>query len=337
MPEYSIVMPAYNASKYIAIAIESVLQQTFQDWELVIVDDGSTDNTADIVQEFVQRDKRIRYDRLPQNTGSAFIPRKEAVLKSTADWIVTLDADDYLENCYLEKIHKRKLETQADVILGKMCFVKNGNIPNTIPQNNFNMNQILTGEEACMLTIYGWGIGLNGTIISQRIYMTALNQSGSSAGMNADEVLSRRILLLSKHVAFADARYMYRLNEESITKKFSLKRFDIMHENKQLLDLLTQHFGKNSKEVKIMHLQLFHGVLCCESLYYKNLSAIPKESRKEIKKKIKDGYQTINFHYLKGKIPFYIYAVSCWGVKPMMSAVAIGLYAKKIKRLFQHP
>ena len=107
MPEYSIVMPAYNASKYIAIAIESVLQQTFQDWELVIVDDGSTDNTADIVQEFVQRDKRIRYDRLPQNTGSAFIPRKEAVLKSTADWIVTLDADDYLENCYLEKIHNK--------------------------------------------------------------------------------------------------------------------------------------------------------------------------------------------------------------------------------------
>jgi teichuronic acid biosynthesis glycosyltransferase TuaG len=57
----SIIMPAYNAEKYIAASIESVLAQTFSDWELIVVDDGSTDSTATVVQEFATSDPRVRY------------------------------------------------------------------------------------------------------------------------------------------------------------------------------------------------------------------------------------------------------------------------------------
>ena len=59
-PLISIIMPAYNASAYIAEAIQSVLDQTWTNWELIIVDDGSTDNTLQIAQQFAAKDKRIQ-------------------------------------------------------------------------------------------------------------------------------------------------------------------------------------------------------------------------------------------------------------------------------------
>ncbi|MFY7812011.1 MAG: glycosyltransferase family 2 protein, partial [Flavobacterium sp.] len=60
-PLVSIIMPTYNTEKYIRYSIESVISQTYLNWELIIIDDGSTDNTVIIVNEFIKKDSRIRY------------------------------------------------------------------------------------------------------------------------------------------------------------------------------------------------------------------------------------------------------------------------------------
>ena len=67
----SIIMPAYNSEKYIGETIESVLAQTYQNWELLIVDDCSTDNTPNIVHSDIAKDSRVKYSRLSQNLGAA--------------------------------------------------------------------------------------------------------------------------------------------------------------------------------------------------------------------------------------------------------------------------
>lgn len=89
-PIISIMMPAYNAQEYIAAAIESVLAQTFTGWELVIVDDGSTDRTPEIIRRF--DDRRIRYFR-QENAGEA-AARNTALHKMHSRWLAFLDADD---------------------------------------------------------------------------------------------------------------------------------------------------------------------------------------------------------------------------------------------------
>lgn len=89
----SIIMPAYNCSDYIRETLESVLAQTYKNWELIIVDDCSTDNTAEIIKEYQERDTRIKYYKLSKNSGAA-IARNKAIDVSKGKYMAFLDSDD---------------------------------------------------------------------------------------------------------------------------------------------------------------------------------------------------------------------------------------------------
>ena len=104
MPKVSIIMPAYNVEEYISIAIESILAQTFKDWELVITDDCSTDNTVKIIEGFCKEHKNIRLIKRKSNSGAARLPRKESAYASTGEFIMTYDADDFLANAHIDGV-----------------------------------------------------------------------------------------------------------------------------------------------------------------------------------------------------------------------------------------
>lgn len=92
-PLVSVIMPAYNAEKYIGEAIASVCAQTYENWELLILDDGSADRTAEIAQAYAQRDARIRVLHNPQNMGVART-RNRGFDLAQGEWIALLDSDD---------------------------------------------------------------------------------------------------------------------------------------------------------------------------------------------------------------------------------------------------
>lgn len=98
----SVIMPSYNAEKFIKESIESVLQQSYVDWELIIVDDQSTDNTVKIIDIYKQRDERIKYIVLEQNSGPA-VARNRAIEEAQGRYIAFLDADDLWMPQKLEK------------------------------------------------------------------------------------------------------------------------------------------------------------------------------------------------------------------------------------------
>lgn len=97
--KFSIIMAAYNAEKFIKEAINSVLYQTYQNWELIIVDDGSTDKTADIIDLYSRKDKRIITIH-QKNSGTAAAARNTALKYVTGEYIQMLDADDKFEKIY---------------------------------------------------------------------------------------------------------------------------------------------------------------------------------------------------------------------------------------------
>lgn len=103
MPVVSIVLPAHNAGRYIEAAIDSVRRQSCSDWELIIVDDGSTDNTAELIKAAQREDKRISVVRLPENSGGAATPRNRGIDKAKGRYIAFLDADDLWHPEKLEK------------------------------------------------------------------------------------------------------------------------------------------------------------------------------------------------------------------------------------------
>ena len=76
----SVIMPNYNRAKYISEAIESVISQTYPIWELIIIDDCSTDNSVNIIEEYVAKDERIKLIRLPKNSGPAIARNRNSKL-----------------------------------------------------------------------------------------------------------------------------------------------------------------------------------------------------------------------------------------------------------------
>lgn len=97
----SIIMPSYNTGKYIKETIESVLSQTYSNWELIIVDDCSIDDTDEVIKDFLM-DARIRYYKNENNSGAA-ISRNKALREAKGRWIAFLDSDDLWDSDKLEK------------------------------------------------------------------------------------------------------------------------------------------------------------------------------------------------------------------------------------------
>ena len=116
MPEplVSIIMPAYNAGKFIAQSIQSVVDQTCSNWELIVVDDGSTDRTAEAVQAFARGDTRIKYF-YQKNRGQG-VAKNTGIQAAGGDFIAFLDADDLWCQSKLTTQTGAMLETGADLV-----------------------------------------------------------------------------------------------------------------------------------------------------------------------------------------------------------------------------
>ncbi|MHA6964796.1 glycosyltransferase family 2 protein [Zobellella denitrificans] len=102
MPRFSIVTPVHNGALFLSKAIDSVLMQTISDWEMLLVDDCSSDNSVEIINAYVNKDSRIKLIQLHENSGSA-VARNAAIEKANGRFIAFLDADDIWFPNKLEK------------------------------------------------------------------------------------------------------------------------------------------------------------------------------------------------------------------------------------------
>jgi len=113
-PLVSVIMPAYNAEKYIGDSIQSVLDQTYSNWELLVVDDGSTDKTADVVRQFAARDSRVKY--IFQQNGRQAKARNTGIAQSSGTLLAFLDSDDLWLPEKLERQLQTLDATNVDVV-----------------------------------------------------------------------------------------------------------------------------------------------------------------------------------------------------------------------------
>ncbi len=139
-PLVSIIIPACNAAPYIGDAIRSVQQQTFTDWELLLTDDGSTDDTADIVKPFLA-DERIRYTK--QTNSGVSAARNTGIAAAKGAYIGFLDADDaLLPESIAEKIKVLEADPKTDFVFGDVIYCDAALQPST---------SILTGSDKQLL------------------------------------------------------------------------------------------------------------------------------------------------------------------------------------------
>lgn len=121
-PLVSVIMPSYNGEEFIEQAISSVIAQTVEDWELIVIDDCSEDRTPQIVEGFAISDERVRLVRNEKNMGAAG-SRNRGLELCNGDYVALLDSDDYWQPQWLSKMLERARQTEADIIYCSYAIV----------------------------------------------------------------------------------------------------------------------------------------------------------------------------------------------------------------------
>ena len=117
----SIVLTAYNVENFIGESIESCINQTYKDLEIIIVEDCSTDNTLRIIEEYQSKDPRIKIIKNDVNKGAG-MSRKIGIQNTTGEYILILDGDDWISNNFIEDLANKAIELDADIVSGGMTI-----------------------------------------------------------------------------------------------------------------------------------------------------------------------------------------------------------------------
>ena len=125
-PQFSVIIPVYNTKKYICECVDSVLSQSVDDFEILLIDDGSSDGSGDLCDELSQKDSRIR--AYHKNNQGQLHSRIFGINKSKGKYCLYLDSDDYLENDALQYLSEIILENKCDCIIFGLQSVSNGKI-----------------------------------------------------------------------------------------------------------------------------------------------------------------------------------------------------------------
>ncbi len=114
----SVIIPVYNGEKYLDNCIKSVANQTYKNLEIIVIDDGSTDRTVDICEEWKEKDHRVRVLHKPNGgRGSA---RNAGLAMATGEYIHFVDADDWIEEDAIESLYKALIKNNSDIVVGNM-------------------------------------------------------------------------------------------------------------------------------------------------------------------------------------------------------------------------
>lgn len=214
----SIIVPIYNAEKYLDSCIQSVLRQTYTNWELILIDDGSTDKSGRISEEYGFADERITV--FHQKNLGVSLARNQGIDEATGNYVVFLDADDELiEDCLAKTVNIAE-ETNADVVAGRSCE----------NQELFQDRIIWTGAEALENSLKDHLFTYSACAKLIRREFIGKTRFTPDIRINEDSYFVFQLLCKQNvFVLTNDVIYFYRANSESSSRTvFSEKYFDIL-------------------------------------------------------------------------------------------------------------
>ena len=209
----SIIVPVYNVEKFIHKCIESIINQTFSDWEAILVDDGSTDNSGVICDEYAKNDCRITViHKVNEGLSNA---RKSGVQIAKGEFIYHLDSDDFIANNTIELLINKQQETDADIVKGSYlkCDI-NGNP--IINGESIAPNKTLSKEDWLKFIIVNSHWNVCNNIFRTKIYREFINVPANVV-IGEDCIASLQIAPYVKKIStISDITYFYTQRGSSI-------------------------------------------------------------------------------------------------------------------------
>lgn len=246
----SIIIPIYNAASYLRECLDSILMQSFTDFELILVNDGSIDNSLTICEEYSQKDKRIRVIDGPNCGVSA--ARNKGLQIASGSWITFVDADDYFLNNALSILYQRAIQTGTDLVLANALKLKNAKFSELHNLKDEVLPNVIMSIKHFAL----WGYLFNADVI--RKYRLRFIDG---LAYSEDRIFIYQMAQYCKTIAFCSKPiYVYRVNATSACSSQNGVRKACHHLDAAFhLDQFARNYQKNEKAVyNYLHRQSVH-------------------------------------------------------------------------------
>lgn len=253
----SIVLPVYNVEKYLERCLDSVVNQTYKNLEIIIVDDGSTDSSSEISQKWQKKDNRIKVIR-KENAGLG-MARNTGIENATGDFIFFLDSDDYVSGDLVEKCLKKQQENNADVVLygfsrvdadnrvyfSRVPYLKSGRLVETdINDEVLPALMASMGKKVSGLWMSAWACMYSKNIIDKH-HWTFVSER---------EIIAEDVYSLLQYYSYVknvgvveESLYFYCDNGASLTHTYRTDRFEKINSFLEKTISRTQEFGYGQK------------------------------------------------------------------------------------------
>lgn len=293
-PLISVIVPVYNSEKYLNKCIDSIISQTYKELEIILVDDGSTDNSGKICDDFKLRDNRIVV--IHQMNKGLSAARNAGLMTATGEYITFVDSDDYIENDTYENVSVAIYKFNSDLVFfreksvdesGKTVYINGGTPSGDIYE--------ISKEDAAQMII---GRQING--MCDKVYRASLLKDlyfkeGHMYG--EDFIYNLHALSRVEKIGYVDQiKYSYVMNNSSVThKSFNKNSFDQVY----FKDVIAEYVEKNfPKFTAVCKKRAFLARLrVCRPIYFEKLQAQYETELKEL-----NEYMRTNFSSIKNQL-----------------------------------
>lgn len=223
----SVIMPLYNNEKYVIEAIQSVINQTYKDWELIIINDASTDNSKFVVQNFLEKEKdnRLIFIDLKENKGVSFA-RNLGMRKAKGEYISFLDSDDFWDKNFLNELYRKIKETNGKLVYSKFAYFYNGdNIKiNKAVMREGKIDKFIVKKKCRYETEYPFHICA--ILVKKSLIETYKIKFPEDQNLFEDGLFLSKLICITDIVSVNKVLMYYRQHQTSIThKKYTKKEY----------------------------------------------------------------------------------------------------------------
>ncbi len=257
MEKISVIVPVYNVENYLKKCIDSILNQTLEDIEIILVNDGSTDSCKEICDEYARKDNRIKVIHKP-NEGLS-MARNAGIREARGQYIGFVDSDDYIAWDMYEMLYQNIITYNADI---SICGLYNCYKEKSIPQYDGDEFLVMNNEEALKTALEGIKFSVNAV---NKLYKKELfdNIEFPKGKLSEDAFTIPKILSISSKIVFDSVpKYYYMHREDSITtSKFKEQDFDVVKAYENNLKLIKEDFPHLKKQAEFRLLWAYTYVL----------------------------------------------------------------------------
>ena len=295
----SVIVPVYNVEKYLDNCVESIVNQTYKDLEIILVDDGSPDNCPAMCDEWAQKDSRIKV--IHKENGGVSSARNIGLDNVTGEYIGFVDSDDYLKSNMYELLIENLTATNSDISVCSTFLVDENN---NIKADNIFESQVLNQEEAVKFLSYKMNNSLWNKLFKKDMFKGCRFDEGHTFG--EDHLILLQVLKNVNRVSFiSDSLYYYVQRSNSTTgSKFSKRSFDQVYMKDALYNFVKENYPYVSEHYRKLSFTARENI--CRKIIFSGLEEKFSKELNEYKKYMNKEFRKVKSVLSKKEIVEYV-------------------------------